>query len=319
MQPLKNIFFAQNYPDLLIGIDPPDDAAVWRLNDTQSLVFTTDFFTPVVDEAYDYGAIAAANSLSDIYAMGAKPILALNIAAFPPQLSHELLSEIIRGGGEKTLEAGAVIAGGHTIQDKEPKYGLAVIGLVETKALLTKSGVMPGDSLILTKPLGIGVTTTAIKREKATKEDITEAKRWMKTLNKTASEIAVSLNLKAATDITGFSFLGHANEMSQSSHIKMIIESRNVPFITNARNYGLQGFFAGGAFDNRMYFRRFIEFSPVIDEATEMLLFDPQTSGGLLIACPEEKLGEFKQKANALNQPFWVVGKAVDGEGIYVV
>ncbi len=318
MRPLQTIFKAQDYPDLLVGIDSPDDAAVWKIDETRSIVVTTDFFTPVVDEPYDYGAIAAANSLSDIYAMGADPFLALNIAAFPPQLPAEFLSQIIRGAAEKAKEAGVVIAGGHTIQDTEPKFGLVVIGMVETQQILTKAGVQPNDVLILTKPLGIGVTTTANKAEKAKLEDIKEAKIWMRKLNDVPSKIATQLKLKAATDVTGFSLLGHAYEMADASNVGFVLDSQHIPFIKGARFYGEKWFFAGGAADNRLYYENFIEFSKDIDDVTRMLLFDPQTSGGLLIACPLEKLSDFENVAKIQKMPYWKIGYAVEGSGIIV-
>lgn len=319
MRPLGNIFKAQDYPDLIVGINPPDDAAVWRIDDSRSIVVTTDFFTPVVDEPYDYGAIAAANSLSDIYAMGAIPFLALNIAAFPPQLPAEFLSEIIRGAAEKAKEAGVVIAGGHTIQDEEPKFGLVVIGMLETKNLLTKSAVQPDDLLILTKPLGIGVTTTANKAEKAKIEDIQEAKLWMHTLNKLPSQLAVQLELKAATDITGFSLLGHAYEMASTSKVELVFTAKKIPFLRGARQYGEKWFFAGGAADNQLFYKKFVNFSQDIDEVTEMLLFDPQTSGGLLIACPPSKIHEFESSAHQLNIPYWIIGQAFPGQGLRII
>ncbi len=318
MQPLASTFNAHDYPDLIVGIDSPDDAAVWRIDETRSIVVTTDFFTPVVDEPYDYGAIAAANSFSDIYAMGADPFLALNIAAFPPQLPADFLGQIIAGAAGKAKEAGVVIAGGHTVQDEEPKFGLVVIGMVETQQLLTKSGVQPDDILLLTKPLGIGVTTTAIKAEKAKIEDIEEAKFWMRKLNNISSKISTQLKLKAATDVTGFSLLGHAHEMANSSKVGFVLDSQHIPFIKGARSYGEKWFFAGGAADNRLYYENFVEFSKNIDDVTRMLLFDPQTSGGLLIACPPEKLAEFELSANHQNMLYWKIGHAVQGNGIIV-
>jgi selenide,water dikinase len=318
LRPLGETFKAQDYPDLLVGIDPPDDAAVWKIDESRSIVVTTDFFTPVVDEPYDYGAIAAANSLSDIYAMGAKPILALNIAAFPPQLPADFLSEIIRGAADKAKEAGAIIAGGHSIQDNEPKFGLVAIGIIETDRLLTKSRVNPGDLLILTKPLGIGVTTTAIKSEMAKKQDIDEAKNWMKTLNKLPAELSTKLELKAATDITGFSLLGHAYEMANASNVKINLDAKSIPFISGARYYGEKGFFAGGAADNSLFYKQFVQFSDQVDEVTEMMLFDPQTSGGLLIACPIEKFSFFEESANKDHIPYWRIGYAEEGNGIVV-
>jgi len=319
LQPLENIFSAADYPDLIIGIEPPDDAAVWKIDDQRSLVVTTDFFTPVVDNPYDFGAIAAANALSDIYAMGAKPFLALNIAAFPPQLPDEILSEIIRGGAEIAKQAGVVIAGGHTVQDKEPKYGLVVIGITQSKNILRKSKVQSGDILIITKPLGFGVTTTALKRGTVLTQDIDEAVLWMKKLNKTASEIATEIHLESATDVTGFSLLGHAHEMANSSGVKIVIKSNLVPFLTNAKKYGRAGNFAGGASDNRLFFSKFIHFSDNVDEFLEMMLFDPQTSGGLLMSIPPEKFVRFKSLAIKQNQAFWEIGYATDGQGIEVI
>ena len=190
LRPIKDTFSAASFPDLLIGLREPDDAAVWRLDEDRAIVVTTDFFTPVVDNAYDYGSIAAANSLSDVYAMGGQPFLALNVAALPDDLPDEISSEIIRGGAEKAREAGVVIAGGHTVKDKEPKYGLVVIGFVDPRKMLSKGGLKVGDALVLTKPLGFGVTTTALKREQADAQDVAEAVGWMKQLNKTASQLA---------------------------------------------------------------------------------------------------------------------------------
>src|SRR5215216_4685873 len=224
LRPIQDIFDPASFPDLLVGLREPDDAAVWRLDKERALVVTTDFFTPVVDDAYDYGAIAAANSMSDIYAMGGQPFLALNIAALPDNLPNEISSEIIRGGAEKAREAGVVIAGGHTVKDKEPKYGLVVIGFVDPRKLLSKSGLEIGDALVLTKPLGFGVTTTALKQEKAAEEDVIEVVDWMKRLNKSASQLALEFSLRAGTDITGYSLLGHGTEMANPSGVSLKFE-----------------------------------------------------------------------------------------------
>ena len=191
LRPVKEIFDAASFPDLLVGLRDPDDAAVWHLDDDRALVVTTDFFTPVVDDAYDYGSIAAANSLSDVYAMGGKPFLALNVAALPDYLPTEISSEVIRGGAEKAREAGVVIAGGHTVKDKEPKYGLVVIGFVDPQKMLSKGGLKASDRLVLTKPLGFGVTTTALKRDQVNENDLAEIVAWMKRLNRDASLLAV--------------------------------------------------------------------------------------------------------------------------------
>lgn len=273
----------------------------------------------MVDEPYDYGAIAAANSLSDVYAMGGKPFLALNIVALPTDLPVEISSEILRGGAEKAREAGVVIAGGHTIQDKEPKYGLVVLGFVETRSMLTKAGARPGDRLVLTKPLGFGVTTTALKNQQAKPEDVKEAVSWMTRLNQAAGQLAVESGLHGATDITGFSLLGHGWEMAQASGVGMRLEYDLIPFLKCARSYAEAGYFAGGAWDNRAYFREHIDFSARLDDTAQMLAFDPQTSGGLLLAVPTDKLSQLIQRAKKINQPLWEIGEVVPGDRIEVV
>lgn len=301
-----------------MGLREPDDAAVWRLDDERAIVVTTDFFTPVVDDAYDYGSIAAANSLSDVYAMGGRPFLALNVAALPDNLPAEISSEIIRGGAEKAHEAGVVIAGGHTVKDKEPKYGLVVVGFVHPQRMLSKGGLQPGDALVLTKPLGMGVTTTALKREQADEADVREAVEWMKRLNDKAAQIANEFELRAATDITGYSLLGHAMEMAEASGVGLTFEFAGIPFISCARKYAEKGCFAGGAFDNKGFFEAKVQFAASIDEENQMLLFDPQTSGGLLLGVPQERLGAFTARARELGQAAWVVGSVEAGTGIKV-
>lgn len=319
LRPINNVFETGDYPDLLVGLDSPDDAAIWQLDDDRALVLTTDFFTPVVDDPYDYGAIAAANSLSDVYAMGGTPFLALNIAALPPDLPADLLRQILRGGAEKAREAGVVIAGGHTVQDKEPKYGLVVAGFVDPRRTMTKSGAQPGDRLFLTKPLGFGVTTTALKREQASAEDVAEVVEWMKRLNNTAGHIAVEIGVRSATDITGYSLLGHALELAFASDCGLRITAGDIPFVSCARKYARMGAFPGGAADNRLYFRDRITFETALDEPDEMLLFDPQTSGGLLLCVPAERAETFRARAEALDQPVWDIGAVEEGEGIHVV
>jgi selenide,water dikinase len=303
---------------LLVGLAGPDDAAVWQLDEKRALVATTDFFTPVVDDPYDFGSIAAANSLSDIYAMGGTPFLALNIAALPPDLPTEISSEILRGGAEKAREAGVVIAGGHTVQDKEPKYGLVALGFVEKDKLLTKSGLRPGDALVLTKPLGFGCTTTALKQDKADEADVREVVAWMTRLNRTAGLLAVEFGLSAATDVTGFSLLGHGLEMAQASGIALRFDYAQIPFVSGARKYAEMWAFPGGASDNRVFFSPHVTFDPSIDEANQMLLFDPQTSGGLLMGVPQVKLAAFQARAREMDQPVWVIGEVQPGAGIEV-
>lgn len=317
MSPIKNIFDSASYPDLLVGLASPDDAAVWRLSDEQAIVVTTDFFTPVVDTPYEYGAIAAANSISDIYAMGGKPFLALNIAALPEDLPSEYLSEIMRGGAEKAKEAGVVIAGGHTVKDKEPKYGLVVIGFVNPQKMISKGGLKVGDMLVLTKPLGTGVTTTALKQEKIEKVHLKEVIESMSRLNNKAGQLANEFNLTGGTDVTGFGLMGHASEMMKVSKVSLHFDFKSLPFLSGAKNYASKGIFPGGAFDNKKYYESFVEFKN-IDEPSQMLTFDPQTSGGLLLGVPKDKLAEFKKKAEELNQQVWVVGEAKTGTGISV-
>jgi selenide,water dikinase len=303
----------------LVGLEKPDDAAVWRLDSTRALVMTTDFFTPIVDDPYDYGSIAAANSISDIYAMGGQPFLALNVAALVPSLPPEVNGEILRGGAEKAREAGVVIAGGHTVQDKEPKYGLVVLGFVNPKKMLTKGGVKPGDALVLTKPLGFGVTTTALKQQKAEPKDVAEVVRWMKRLNKDAGSLAVEFGLHGGTDVTGFSLLGHGSEMAEASGVGIRFFVDKLPFVSCAHKYAEMWTFPGGASDNRLHFGPRVRFAAAIPEETQMLLFDPQTSGGLLLAVPQKKLAAFLKRAEAIKQPIWVIGEAVKGAGIDVV
>ena len=285
----------------------------------RALVVTTDFFTPVVDDPFDYGMISAANSLSDVYAMGGVPFLALNIAALPPDLPTDVSAEILRGGAAKAIEAGVAVAGGHTIQDKEPKYGLVVLGFVHPERMLRKSGVQLGDVLFITKPLGFGVTTTALKQEKASKDDVSEAIDWMKRLNRQASALAFKQGLRAATDITGFGFLGHAMEMAESSKVRLRISLKEMPFVTGARKYAEMWAFPGGASDNFLYFGERVIFGGSITKEEQMLLSDPQTSGGLLLACPPEKRETIIKEANDSDMPLWQIGEAVEGDGIEVV
>lgn len=319
LRPIQNIFDPGDYPKLLVGLGDPDDAAVWRLDDQRALVVTTDFFTPVVDDAYDYGAIAAANSLSDVYAMGGQPFLALNVAAIPPQLPAEVAGEILRGGAETARQAVVVIAGGHTIQDQEPKYGLIVLGFVEPTHMITKGGARSGDVLVLSKPLGFGTTTTAIKQGNADLQDIGEVIRWMKRLNNVAAQLALEFDVRGGTDITGFSLLGHALEMAQASEVGFRIRLEKVPFIQGAKRYAEEYLFPGGAYDNRLYFGPHVNFHPEIAEPDLMLLFDPQTSGGLLLSVPADQLDSLLARATHLGQPLWPIGEVIHGKGIGVV
>jgi selenide,water dikinase len=281
-------------------------------------VVTTDFFTPVVDDPYDYGAIAAANSLSDIYAMGGEPFMALNIAALPPDLPAEISAEILRGGAEKSREAGVVIAGGHTVQDKEPKYGLIALGFIDPRKMITKGGAKVGDKLVLSKPLGFGTTTTALKNGKADPEDVSEVVGWMQRLNKTASELAKDFEVQGGTDITGFSLLGHGYEMVQASKVGLRISFRKIPILNGARRYAQEWIFPGGSTDNKSFFGPHVKFDLQIDEPSQMLLFDAQTSGGLLLSVPPEKVEALLARAEQLGQALWEIGEVISGESIDV-
>lgn len=319
MRPLQEMFRPEEFPDLLVGLGAPDDAAVWRLSADQALVVTTDLFTPVVDDAYDYGAIAAANALSDLYAMGARPILALNVAAIPPDLEIELIQEIFRGGAEKVRQAGAVLAGGHTLQDKEPKVGLVAVGLASPERLMTKGGARAGEVLVLTKPLGTGVTTTALKGGKAEPADVSLAVEWMSRLNADASILALEHGLRAATDVTGYGLLGHGLEMAEASGVRFVIEARAIPFLHGASRYVHAGCIPGGSADNALYFGPRVRFDAALDDYARMLLFDAQTSGGLLLSLPADRQEAFMDAASSRGIPAWIIGKVEAGEGMDVV
>lgn len=315
MQPLKSVFPTEDYPDLLVGLAAPDDAAVYRLNEAQAIVTTADFFPPVVDDYYDFGAIAAANALSDVYAVGGEPLLAINLVAFPDGMNLEILAEILRGGAEKVREAGAVIAGGHTVTDKEPKYGLSVTGVVHPDRMVKKSGARPGDRLVLTKPLGTGVITTALKNGKAKPEDVEAAVASMSRLNREASHAAREAGVHAMTDITGYSLLGHAHEMAHLSGVNLAIDFERLPWLPGAQAYAAQGLSPGGTDRNRDYFRKWIGFESSMSETNEHLLFDPQTSGGLLIAVAPEKVDHLTEALLKAGDYGAVIGEVREGDG----
>lgn len=283
--PLGNLFPPQDYPNLLIGLETPDDAGVMRLNDEQALIMTTDFFPPVVDDPFWFGAIAAANALSDVYAMGGEVLMALNLVAFNPELDGSILTDILRGGAEKVKEAGGVLLGGHTIMDNEPKYGLAVVGTVHPQKIIPKGGAKVGDHLILTKPLGVGVINTALKQGIAAEHHVQEAMQTMATLNKTAAEVARSFELHGMSDITGYSLLGHAYEMASQSHTTFQIEYEKLAWVAGVDEYAAEGVFPGGTGRNRAYYGKWVDLAEHLQ--TDMIrgkLYDPQTSGGLLMA-----------------------------------
>jgi selenide,water dikinase len=290
LRPLAATFGAEAASDLLVGLGHADDAAVYRLNDDQAIVATTDFFPPVVDDPYAFGAIAAANALSDIYAMGGDPLFALNLVGFPDDLDAEILTEILRGGAEKVREAGALIAGGHSVTDHEPKYGLAAIGLVHPTRIFTKGGAHAGDSLVLTKAIGTGVITTAAKAEQADEADLAAAIESMMRLNSPAMRALRTLgnSLHACTDITGYGLLGHGWEMAEQSGVAFHIFAGAVPLLAGARGYAAGGFVPGGTGRNRAAIEPHTRWIGEVDEVVRTLLYDPQTSGGLFAAVAPE-------------------------------
>jgi len=295
-----------------------DDAAVYRITADVAVIQTIDFFTPVVDDAYDFGAIAAANAMSDVYAMGGEVVLALNVCAFPSDLSADITGEILRGGAEKVAEAGGVLAGGHTIADNEPKYGLAVMGVVHPDRILTKGGARPGDVLLLTKPLGGGIITTALKNEAADPAHVAAAVVSMKALNRQAARLSQGAGVHACTDITGFSLLGHGYEMAERSGARLRFHLDRLPFLDGARHYAEQQMFPGGACRNRDAYSRWVDFPPSLSDDMRLLLFTPETSGGLLIALPPQAAEQMIALCHASGQDVWVIGDVVAGEGIEV-
>ncbi len=270
--------------ELLVGLHAVDDAAVYQVNDQQAVISTADFFPPVVDDPYAFGAIAAANALSDVYAMGGEVLMAINLVAWPDDLEPAILSEILRGGADIVAQAGAVIAGGHSVTDKEPKYGLAITGMVHPKHVLTKGGAQPGDLLILGKPLGTGLITTAHKRDEVESGDLDAAISSMIQLNRKASQVLQRAGVHAVTDITGFGLLGHAWEMASQSLTGMRIEYDALPLLPHARRYAELGCVTGGAQRNKAYFTPHVRIAERLDAIDREILWDPQTSGGLFAA-----------------------------------
>src|SRR5215831_7237453 len=299
LRPLAQTFGAA--PDLLVGLGAADDAAVYRLNDEQAIVATVDFFPPVVDDPYAFGAIAAANALSDLYAMGATPLLCLNLVAFPESLDRAILTEFMRGGAEKVREAGAVIAGGHSVIDEEPKYGLAAIGVVHPARVRTKGGARPGDVLLLTKPLGTGVITTALKHEAASEAHVAAAVASMTTLNAAAARALGTLgdDLHASTDVTGFSLLGHAWEMASQSGVAFRFSVSRLTLLPGAREYAAAGETPGGTARNRRSVGEHVTWGEDVSDVDRLLLLDPQTSGGLLAAVASEAAEQAMQVLEA--------------------
>jgi len=276
-------------PNLLFGLDTLGDAGIYQLSEEIALVQTVDVLTPIADDPFVFGEIAAANALSDVYVMGAIPITALNIIGFPAKLELSYLSEIIKGGSEKIREAGAVILGGHTIKDDDPKYGLAVTGIVHPQKIITNRGAKPGDVLILTKPIGTGIISTALKADAASDTAIEKINQSMKTLNNVAARTMVELGVNACTDITGFGLLGHALQLAQASGVSLIIEWKEVPIFEEALEYAEQALLPGGTIKNFKFVEPQVEFDAAVNDDWKMILADAQTSGGLLISVEKAK------------------------------
>jgi selenide,water dikinase len=318
LRPLENMFPAERHPEIIVGLTVSDDAAVYKINADVAVIQTLDFFTPVVDDPYDYGAIAATNAMSDIYAMGGEVAMALNICAFPPKLPPEMIAEILRGGAEKVAESGGVLVGGHTIDDNEPKYGLSVMGLVHPDRILTKAGAQVGDVIILTKPLGVGMITTAFKGDVADPKHIPPAIESMKKLNRQAMQLIQQVGVHACTDITGFSLLGHGYEMAEKSGVQLRFALEQLPFLDGAKQYAEEWLFPAGSCKNQRCYQANVHFASGIADEMQMLLFTPETSGGLLVAVPPEKLDTLTRLFADTGHPCWIIGEAVEGEGIEV-
>jgi selenide,water dikinase len=316
LRQLGEIFPAEDHPNLLVGLDGADDAAVYRLRPDEVLIATTDFFPPIVDDAYDFGYIAAANAMSDVFAMGGEVLFALNLVAFPETLPESVTAAILRGGAEAVRAAAGVIAGGHSVMDREPKYGLAVIGRAHPDRLLRKSGARPGDLLVLTKSLGTGLVTTALKRGVADPADVAAASASMKTLNRAAGQAAVAAGAKAATDITGYGLAGHALEMANQGQVAFRFTASALPLLPGALAYAAAGCIPGGGERNREAFAPQVQGLDALPAELADLLFDPQTSGGLLVALAPAAATEFMAALAAAGHRGTIIGAVEAGSGL---
>jgi len=307
---------------ILVGTGSSDDAAVYRINESQAVVQTIDFFTPIVDDPYDFGAIAATNAISDIYAMGATPLFALNVVAFPTKsLSQEILKEILKGACDKAAEAGISIVGGHSIDDNEPKFGLTVTGIVHPDKILANNHALPGDVLILTKPLGTGILSTALRKGFAGDDDLAEAVKWMKTLNRAAAETARSFEIHACTDVTGFGLMGHLSEMTRGSGVEAEISFSKVPFMSNVRKYAEMDAIPGGTRGNYEHYSAFVGWDERLSQVERYMICDAQTSGGLLFSVHQDVAVNLLQQLHQNGCPAaCVIGKIHrKGEGVIMV
>ena len=303
------------HPNLLVGSDTFDDAGVYKISDEIALIQTTDFFTPVCSDAYDFGQIAAANALSDVYAMGGKPITALNLVMFPDEkIPIEVYIKILQGGSDKVIEAGALIIGGHTITDFPPKYGLAVTGIIHPEKVITNSNAKPGDVLVLAKPIGTGIIIAGKRLNETSEENYLEAIKNMKLLNKKAAEIMQKFNITTATDITGFSFIGHAKNVAEASKVSFVFQSKKIPLLPGAYDLVDLGCIPGAAFRNQKYLEKYCKFKNV-DYNIKMLMFDAQTSGGILMCVNPLKVEDILSELRKSCYPNAAVVGEVQNEG----
>ena len=302
---------------MVVGPEHLDDAGVIRLGDGRVLVQSLDFFPPIVDDPYDFGRIAAANSLSDIYAMGAQPFAVMNIVGFPRgKLDASVLGDILRGGADKVREAGAALLGGHSVEDHEVKFGMSVTGIIDESQLLTNGGSRPGDILVLTKPLGMGAMSTAINMSKASEDEIKQATEIMATLNDGGARAMQKVGAHSVTDVTGFGLLGHATEMARAANTTLEFDAASLPFAPGAKHYAGKKVLSGGVARNRSYLGGAAEVEAGVDPVISNLAFDSETSGGLLIACPEEKVDALVEALKAERTPTaTVVGRVAEKSG----
>lgn len=312
-QVIRTLPPADPNPNLLVGLDTSDDAGVYRLTDELAMVQTVDFFTPIVDDPYSFGQVAAANAISDIYAMGGKPLTALNIVAFPiTTLDKQVLSDILRGAGDKLKEAGVTLVGGHSIDDKEPKFGLAVTGIVHPDKVRTNAGAKPGDALILTKPIGVGILTSSIKKDLLSEEEISRVTSVMAGLNKTAAEVMDRYDVHACTDVTGFGLMGHTLEMAKGSGTGIIIVKNDVPVLPRVREMAEAGVIPGGSKNNHAHVSGSVQFPEAMDDIDRLILCDAVTSGGLLIALDHKEALNLLQELQEAGVEAGMIGRVTD-------
>jgi selenide,water dikinase len=317
LQELLAGFVPAEAEDLLVGLSPADDAAVYRLDDETALVFTLDFFPPLVDDPREFGTIAATNALNDVFAMGGRPLLALSIAEFPEELPQQTVAAILDAADRQVREAGAILAGGHTIRDKEPKYGLAVVGTVHPEGIWPKSGARLGDALFLTKPLGTGLVLHGAGRGLATEEQVGAAVGWMSTLNRDWADVLRAFRPSAVTDVTGFGLLGHAHEMAERSGVRLVLESKAWPALDGALEVAAAGEKTGGDRRNRDFAAAYVTTDGVADELL-VLGYDPQTAGGLLVSLPAEKGAALTAELGARDLFVRRIGRVETGAGVVV-